>query len=122
MLLAGLGLSVTLDAAEQTARSVDERIVSLPDVQKPSFEVTRKAVIRALPLLVKASFQEYPKHRECFSCHNQAVPDGTWLVKSRSHPFQTYFESGFPHGPDQFISVAASGWATAALVLACPKA
>jgi hypothetical protein len=46
--------------------------------------------------------------------------DGTWFIKSRSHPFQTYFESGFPHGPDQFISVAGSAWATAALVLACP--
>jgi hypothetical protein len=46
--------------------------------------------------------------------------DGSWFVKSRSHPFQTYFESGFPHGPDQFISAAGSGWAVAALVLACP--
>ena len=48
------------------------------------------------------------------------LDDGSWLVKSRSHPFQAYFESGFPHGPDQFISAAASAWATAALVLACP--
>jgi len=47
--------------------------------------------------------------------------DGSWFVKSRSHPFQTYFESGFPHGPDQFISAAASGWAVAALALACPS-
>jgi hypothetical protein len=47
-------------------------------------------------------------------------PDGSWLVQSRSRPFQTYFESGFPHGKNQFISMAASGWATAALVLACP--
>jgi Squalene-hopene cyclase C-terminal domain len=46
--------------------------------------------------------------------------DGSWYVKSRSHPFQTYFESGFPHGHDQFISTAASGWAVAALALACP--
>jgi hypothetical protein len=46
--------------------------------------------------------------------------DGSWLVKSRSRPFQTYFESGFPHGPDQFISAAASGWAVTALALACP--
>ncbi len=45
--------------------------------------------------------------------------DGSWLVKSRSHPFQTYFESGFPHGADQFISAAASGWAVAALT--CPS-
>jgi hypothetical protein len=47
--------------------------------------------------------------------------DGSWLVKSRSRPFQTYFESGFPHGPDQFISAAASAWAVAALALACPS-
>jgi hypothetical protein len=48
--------------------------------------------------------------------------DGSWLVASRSKPFQTYFESGFPHGKDQFISVAASGWAAAALLLALPQA
>jgi hypothetical protein len=49
------------------------------------------------------------------------LEDGSWLVKSRSRPFQPYYESGFPHGKDQFISIAASGWATTALVLACPK-
>jgi hypothetical protein len=48
--------------------------------------------------------------------------DGSWLVRSRSRPFQVYYESGFPHGKDQFISMAASGWATAALALACPPA
>jgi hypothetical protein len=46
--------------------------------------------------------------------------DGSWLVRSRSRPFQTYYESGFPHKKDQFISIAASAWATAALALACP--
>jgi hypothetical protein len=46
--------------------------------------------------------------------------DGSWYVKSRSKPFQAYYESGFPHGRDQFISMAASGWATTALALACP--
>jgi squalene cyclase len=44
--------------------------------------------------------------------------DGTWFVHSRSKPFQPYFESGFPYGKDQFIAVAASGWAAAALALA----
>ena len=47
--------------------------------------------------------------------------DGSWHVKSRSDPFQTYFESGYPHGKDQFISIAAAGWATTALALALPK-
>jgi hypothetical protein len=46
------------------------------------------------------------------------LPDGSWLVRSRSRPFQTYFETGFPHGKDQWISSAATGWATTALALA----
>jgi hypothetical protein len=45
--------------------------------------------------------------------------DGSWHVVSRSKPFQPYYESGFPHGNDQFISCAASGWATWAMILAC---
>ena len=45
------------------------------------------------------------------------LADGSWHVRSRSKPFQTYYESGFPHGKDQFISITASGWATAALAL-----
>jgi hypothetical protein len=47
--------------------------------------------------------------------------DGTWFVKSRSKPFQPYYESGFPHEKDQFISIAASGWATTALLLTAEK-
>ncbi|MFO0955943.1 MAG: prenyltransferase/squalene oxidase repeat-containing protein [Isosphaeraceae bacterium] len=46
--------------------------------------------------------------------------DGSWHVASRSKPFQPYFESGFPHGKDQFLSMAASAWAVSALCLALP--
>jgi ankyrin repeat protein len=42
--------------------------------------------------------------------------DGSWYVRSRSIPFQPYFESGFPHGPDQWISAAATNWAAMALI------
>jgi squalene cyclase len=45
--------------------------------------------------------------------------DGSWHIASRSRPFQTYFESGFPHGKDQWISSAGTSWATMALLLAC---
>ena len=45
-------------------------------------------------------------------------PDGSWHVVTRSKPRQVYFESGFPHGKDQFISTYATGWATKALLLA----
>jgi outer membrane protein assembly factor BamB len=52
---------------------------------------------------------------------SKQLEDGSWYVKSRSKPFQKYFESGFPHGQDQFISIAASSWATTALALAYSK-
>lgn len=47
--------------------------------------------------------------------------DGSWHVVTRSKPIQIYFESGYPHGKDQFISIAAAGWSTTALTLALPK-
>jgi uncharacterized protein (TIGR03067 family) len=47
--------------------------------------------------------------------------NGTWRVRSRSKPLQRYYESGFPHGKDQFISITASAWATTALALTCPR-
>jgi ankyrin repeat protein len=43
------------------------------------------------------------------------LQDGTWFVRSRAFGFQPYFESGFPHGPDQFISASATAWAVMAL-------
>jgi hypothetical protein len=46
------------------------------------------------------------------------LADGSWHVASRALPIQPFFESGFPHGRDQFISAAATNWATAALALA----
>ena len=47
--------------------------------------------------------------------------DGSWHVRTRSEPIQTYYESGYPHGKDQFISIAAAGWSTTALALALPS-
>lgn len=44
------------------------------------------------------------------------LEDGSWYVRSRSVPFQPYFESGFPHGRDQWISAAATNWAALAMV------
>ena len=45
------------------------------------------------------------------------LPDGSWHVHSRSYPLQPYFESGFPHHHDQWISAAATGWAATSLLL-----
>jgi ankyrin repeat protein/pimeloyl-ACP methyl ester carboxylesterase len=41
--------------------------------------------------------------------------DGSWLVRSRSIPFQPFFETGVPFGNDQWISAAAINWAATAL-------
>jgi hypothetical protein len=46
------------------------------------------------------------------------LPDGSWFVRRRTHPTQPYFESGFPHGRNQYISAAATNWATLALLQA----
>ena len=51
---------------------------------------------------------------------DKQLPDGSWLVTSRSKPIQSHYESGYPHGTNQFISISAAGWATTALTLALP--
>ena len=52
---------------------------------------------------------------------NDQEQDGSWHVVSRSRPIQEFFESGFPHAKDQFISCSASAWATLALLQTLPK-
>jgi ankyrin repeat protein len=46
--------------------------------------------------------------------------DGTWYVKTRALGFQPYVEVGFPHGYDQWMSAAGSGWAVMALTATLP--
>jgi ankyrin repeat protein len=48
---------------------------------------------------------------------NTQLGDGSWYVKTRAIPLQPYFESGFPHGHDQWISAAGTNWAAMALAL-----
>jgi N-acyl-D-amino-acid deacylase len=43
-------------------------------------------------------------------------PDGSWIVQTRSRPVQVFFDNGDPGGKSQFISFAATGWATLALL------
>jgi hypothetical protein len=66
---------------------------------------------------------DHPAYRRGveFLLHTQC-PDGSWHVQTRSKPVQTFFDNGDPHGPDQFISIPATAWATTALALALPEA
>ncbi len=43
------------------------------------------------------------------------LDDGSWYVRSRSPKFQPYFQSGFPHDHDQWISMAATAMAVSGL-------
>ena len=60
---------------------------------------------------------EHPAHQRGveFLLRTQ-YEDGSWWVKSRGWPFQPHFDSGFPHGKDQWISIGATAWATMALL------
>jgi ankyrin repeat protein len=51
---------------------------------------------------------------------NTQQEDGSWYVRTRAMAFQPYFDAGFPHGFDQWISAAGTSWATLALSLASP--
>jgi hypothetical protein len=51
---------------------------------------------------------------------NTQLADGSWFVRTRALAIQPYFEADFPHGQDQFISSAATNWATRALLLDLP--
>jgi ankyrin repeat protein len=49
---------------------------------------------------------------------NTQLEDGSWYVRTRAMAFQPYFDAGFPHGFDQWISAAGTSWATVALAQA----
>jgi hypothetical protein len=47
--------------------------------------------------------------------------DGSWHVATRALGFQPYFESGFPHGHDQWISQSGTAMAVIALSFAAER-
>lgn len=49
------------------------------------------------------------------------LSDGSWHVASRAPKFQPYFQSGFPHDHDQWISEAATAWSAIALTYAASE-
>ena len=52
---------------------------------------------------------------------NSQLEDGSWLVKTRAIRIQPHYESGFPHGVNQFISAAGTNWASMALAMAARR-
>jgi squalene cyclase len=62
---------------------------------------------------MKASDGAYQKGVE-FLLKTQ-LDDGSWYVRSRAPKFQPYFQSGFPHDHDQWISSTATAYAVMGL-------
>jgi len=48
------------------------------------------------------------------------LANGAWYVPARTVPVQPFFESGFPHGSNQWASDAGSSWASMALLFTLP--
>jgi hypothetical protein len=88
----------------------------------PSMESTAYATGRALFALgtagLPASDAAYKRGVQFLLDTQQE--DGSWYVKTRALAFQPYFDAGFPYGFNQWISTAATSWATMALMLAEP--
>lgn len=78
--------------------------MSLVALQMGGLPVTSPAYQRGVQLLLKTQ-QE----------------DGSWYTKTRALGFQPYFDAGFPHQYDQWISAAGTSWAAMALTLALPE-
>jgi ankyrin repeat protein len=89
-----------LDSMESSAYATGKSLVAL---QTAGLPVSDAAYARGVKFLLSTQ-QE----------------DGSWYVKSRAMAFQPYFDAGFPHGFDQWISAAGTNWATMALLTASP--
>jgi len=121
------GLKESGAEAELLARAAKELIdAQLPDggwAQLPggaSDAYATGSVLTALRVTGSISNHDPAYTRGASYLLKEQLADGTWHVTTRSHPVQPYFESGFPYGKDQFISMAATGWAVAALALSEP--
>ncbi len=90
-----------LDSMESTAFATGKSLYALQTAGLPA---TDAAYRRAVAFLL-----------------NSQLEDGSWYVKSRAMAFQPYFDSGFPHDFNQWISAAGTSWATMALSQSLPN-
>ncbi len=111
-------LIVRTAGAVSTIQRADGGWSQLPTLPSDAY-ATGQALVALESAGVKTSNAAYQRGVR-FLLKSQ-LADGSWFVKSRSEAFQPYFESGFPHGRDQWISAAGTSWAVAALALTQPE-
>jgi ankyrin repeat protein len=88
----------------------------LPSMQSDAYATGQMLVALAHSGVVPATHPAYRRGVQ-FLLKTQAA-DGSWFVRTRAVALQPHFEAGFPYGRDQFISAAATNWATMALAFA----
>lgn len=112
------------DAKKSIARAIkasqrdDGGWAQLPDMESDAYATATVLVALAQTESLQPDSAAYK--RGVAYLIKQQKQDGSWHVKTRSRPIQTYFESGFPHGKDQFISMSATCWSVKALLLTLP--
>jgi len=89
----------------------------LPSMQSTAY-ATGKALVSLHAAGLAASDPAYQRAIRFLLSIQQE--DGSWYVRTRALAFQPYFDAGFPHGFDQWISASGTSWATMALTLASP--
>ena len=118
-----------IDVASETRQRLAEELIQQQrddggwaqkaDMTSDSYATGAVLTALARESLLSPSSETYQRGLQ-FLLDSQ-LDDGSWHVVSRSKPFQEYFESGFPHEKDQFISTAATAWSVIAMLLALPE-
>jgi hypothetical protein len=123
-----LGLMWAVDKSDSlraaTAKLLAEQLPDGGWAQRPGFPSDAYATGQTLYALNQAGGvrSNDPAYLKGVSfLRRTQLKDGSWHVRSRAVKFQPYFESGFPHGHDQWISAAASAWSAMALTLAAER-
>ena len=113
----GLGPDAVRAAARalRSAQRADGGWSQLPTLESDAY-ATGQALV-ALTLSGIISRDDAARRRGVEFLMKTQLADGSWFVRTRALPIQPYFEVDFPHGRNQFISAAATNWATRALVL-----
>ncbi|MGA8741244.1 MAG: ankyrin repeat domain-containing protein [Terracidiphilus sp.] len=123
--VAGLAWAGTNKAATQqamkellAAQRADGGWSDLPTMQSTAY-ATGKSLVALHIAGLSASSPAYQRGIKLLLRTQQE--DGSWYVQTRALGFQPWFDAGFPHAHNQWISAAGTNWAAMALAYALPK-